>query len=703
MATVGHLATFHELQRLGEHLGVSFGDGREHVLEPGHVARDGVERIVELLAHRGDDLLLEPAMTDREAVLRVYHHLVVRAEGVAVVACSVGGDYERVLAVAWDVHLVPVNLFHEVAHVCHPFLRRAADAADTVFHAFEQGEVGSRLVDASAELRVVLDVEALDERLIRHTLGLVDLELAVVVVVLPVVNARVEDGAGRGAEVAVLDACASVGACSVLLEPSAVEGVELLPRHGAPLEVVQHLAHELGHVVVAQTEVGQGVDAILRGVDAVVLRQVFQDLLEHVLEHLLASEVVLLDVLALATREALVEWHEDDAAQDRVGLVAELRGVVQALNHEPAEAEADGCQMLAVDAEAVARHDGLQVRALLDVRADVVLVDDDCARLQKRGEHELATHGVEADAATVLHAHEVADEPAERALAVVTLRAVEERGLVPALVRAYRRADNLPEQVRGLGMVGEVLHPALDVPVRAVAVVVDDHVRSVRIVVGADLGREHVLGAEVHERLVLVVVDAVVHRDEVAVGAARLHRCHGAEEGLALVHPALGDGRHGVADDALDVALVRRVHARVVALVVVHGDGAHVGAAAVRSAVVQADDVVLDHDEARHHVRCGRRQRRDARCHVLVLVGVQHARLDAVLLVGALGVDDLDTAVDLVGQVHHEGAEAVHADGRVVEVEDVVGRDLFDHRVLRIFNLDEARLIEVVNHILVHS
>lgn len=328
-------------------------------------------------------------------------------------------------------------------------------------------------------------------------------------------------------------------------------------------------------------------------------------MLQHVLTHLLALEVVLLDVLALASREALVERNEDDAAQHGVRLVAELGRVVQALNHEPAERVADRVAVLDVDVQSVARDDCFQVGRTLQILAYVVLVRDDGARLQKRRQHELAAEGIKREGAAVALPDNAADKLAQRTLAVVPLRAVEERRLVPCRVRANRRTDNLPQQLRGFGLVGKLLKPRVEVPVGAVLVVVDEHVLGVLVVIRANLRREDPLWVESQEHLGLVVEHPVVQSDKVAVVAAELHGSHRAQESLRLVHVALHDGRAGVADDALDGVVVRRVDALVVPAVVVHGKGAHVGGVGIARAVVHANHVVLEHDDRRQHVRVG--------------------------------------------------------------------------------------------------
>ena len=99
--------------------------------------------------------------------------------------------------------------------------------------------------------------------------------------------------------------------------------------------------------------------------------------------------VVVLDVLAFASREALGEGDDQLSPVERVRLVLDTGNLVDALDHEAEEPVANGDHELAVDADLVPRHDGLQVGRLVDERADVVLVNDDGCRPGEGLQHEV--------------------------------------------------------------------------------------------------------------------------------------------------------------------------------------------------------------------------------------------------------------------------------------------------------------------------
>lgn len=171
-------------------------------------------------------------------------------------------------------------------------------------------------------------------------------------------------------------------------------------------------------------------------------------------------------------------------------------------------------------------------------------------------------------------AAEVAGEGAKRPLAVVAEGRVQPRALVPVDVGAHDRTENLPKKLHDLGVVGKLVHPRHHVPVGAVLVVADDGIGGVFHEVRPNFGGEHQLGVEVHENLVAIVVQAVVHGDEVGFGAGGHHLAHRAQDRNDLIDVTFADRCVIAADkprevvasgvvDALGIPL-RLVHAHVV-------------------------------------------------------------------------------------------------------------------------------------------
>ena len=136
----------------------------------------------------------------------------------------------------------------------------------------------------------------------------------------------------------------------------AVAVVHELVREQVPRRFGEHFLGKLTDGVVLQLELLQHVDACLGHVQLVVIG-LRQQLVKHVLQHVLALQVVVLDVLALATLETLLERNHQEAAVQGLGLVAELRKLVDALDHEAVEQHRARVLELAVHQERVVRDD----------------------------------------------------------------------------------------------------------------------------------------------------------------------------------------------------------------------------------------------------------------------------------------------------------------------------------------------------------
>ena len=80
------------------------------------------------------------------------------------------------------------------------------------------------------------------------------------------------------------------------------------------------------------------------------------------------------------------------------------------------------------------------------------------------------------------------------------------------------------------------------------------------------LRREHKLWVEVHERLIRVVVDAIVHRHKVAVTANLLDWCLVFQEGIYLVDVTAANLSVVLADKASNCLLARVICAELVSL-----------------------------------------------------------------------------------------------------------------------------------------
>ena len=355
--------------------------------------------------------------------------------------------------------------------------------------------------------------------------------------------------------------------------PVAVQVVEELPGEQIPNDLRQDVVEELAHGVVHLAILGKEPARRLGCVKLVVIG-LCEDAVEHVFEDFGSVQVVALDVLALAALEALLEGNHQKAAVQRLRLVAKLRQRVDALNHEASELHRARVFELAVHQERVSRDDGLERRRIVQVGARVVLVGDDGGDAREGFELEVIRERLDGDGRPRPLAAEVAGEGAKRPLAVVAEGRVQPRALVPVDIGAHDRTENLPKKLHDLGVIGKLVHPRHHVPVGAVLVVADDGIGSVFHEVRPDFGGEHQPGVEVHENLVAIVVQAVVHGDEVGVGAGRHHLAHRAQDRNDLIDVTFADrcviaadkSREVVASgvvDALGIPL-RLVHAHVV-------------------------------------------------------------------------------------------------------------------------------------------
>lgn len=348
----------------------------------------------------------------------------------------------------------------------------------------------------------------------------------------------------------------------VPLEPVAVQVVDELPREDVPGCLRQHVPQELANGVVDLPELVQERGACLRLVQLVVVG-LRQQVVQHVLQHLLALQVVVLDVLALVALEALLERHDQQAAVHGLRPVAEPRQLVDALDHEPLEKDRTRLLELAVQLERVPRDDGLEGRRVVHEGARVVLVGDDCGDAHQRLKHERVGEVLQRDGLPGTAPEQVAHQGAERSLAVVARRGVQPGALVPADTGADDRSHQLPEQVHDRRTVRQLVHPGDDVPVGAVAVVVDDRVRRTLHEVHVALAHEHELGVESQKELRAVVVHAVVDGDQVGIGVLLDARADCPHDCLRLVYAAHGNRVVVAADEARQAVPARIVDALV--------------------------------------------------------------------------------------------------------------------------------------------
>ena len=217
-----------------------------------------------------------------------------------------------------------------------------------------------------------------------------------------------------------------------------------LPRQNVPCRPYENVVKELANRVVRQTKLVQQVDARVRLVKLVVVR-FGEYVVQHVFENVLAMQVVVLDVLALAALEALHERNHQQAAEHGFGLIPNPRNLVDALHHEAVEKHVSRVAVLAVHLERVARDDALERRRVVHERPRVVLVGDNHGRMHQRREHEILAEVLQRNGSPVTRSAKIAKQGAERALAVVAERGIEPCGFIPAHIRANRCADNLPQ------------------------------------------------------------------------------------------------------------------------------------------------------------------------------------------------------------------------------------------------------------------
>ena len=276
--------------------------------------------------------------------------------------------------------------------------------------------------------------------------------------------------------------------------PSLVQVVEELEGQGVPGEPGLHVLEELPDGVVVGLVLPEHGLAGRRIGELVVVH--VQNTVEHVPQHLGALQIIAFDVLPLTAGKALGEGDDQLPPVERVRLVLEPGHLVDALHHEAEESVADGGQALAVDADGVPRHGGLQVGRLVDEGADVVLVDDDGRRPGDGLQHEVLAEITDGDGGHGGLAAQPPQEGAQGALAVVAFFGVEPSGLVPTDEGADDGAHDLPDELHDLPVVGQALDPALHVPVRAIDTIVYCNIDGVRVVVDVRLGQKYIVRGE---------------------------------------------------------------------------------------------------------------------------------------------------------------------------------------------------------------
>ena len=354
-------------------------------------------------------------------------------------------------------------------------------------------------------------------------------------------------------------------------KPTAIQIEYELPRQNVPCRPYENVVEELANRVVRQTEIIQKRQAGIRLIQLVIVG-LGEHVVQHVFEDFGSVQVVALDVLALAALEALVERNHQQAAEHGFGLIPNPRNLVDALHHETVEKHVARVAVLAVHLERVARDDALERRRVVHERARVVLVGDNHGRMHQRREHEILAEVLQRNGSPVARSAKIAKQGAERALAVVAGRGIEPCGFIPAHIRANRCADNLPQELDHIGVVGQLVHPRHDIPVRAVLVVVDDGVPGTVDEIDVLLAREDERRVERHQNLVAVIVDAVVHGDQVAIAAALHARANRAKGLDGLVYILDGARLAIAADKALQILLANVVATLVVAAVLVNAD-----------------------------------------------------------------------------------------------------------------------------------
>ena len=353
--------------------------------------------------------------------------------------------------------------------------------------------------------------------------------------------------------------------------PALVQVVQERPREQIPCRLRQNVLAEIADGVIHHAVLVQCIDARLRNAQLVIVH-LAQHVEQHVLQHLLAVQVVVLDVLPLAPLETLVEGYDQQTSIHGLGAVAEPRVGVHALGHEPAETHRARLLELAVEQERVARDNRLESRRIVQIRARVVLIRNHGGYAHQGLEHELLAERLQRNGRPRIVATQVAHQGAIRALTVVTGLGIQPCGLVPGHARADGRPQHLPEELHDLGVVGQVAHPARDVPVGAVVGIMNNRVRGTLYIVHGRLAREHVRRVERHQNLVLVVEDAVVHGNQIAVLAARHTLAFGAQNADDLGDIATANRRMVSTNSLLERILRRVVNAQRIAVGLIDAD-----------------------------------------------------------------------------------------------------------------------------------
>ena len=191
-----------------------------------------------------------------------------------------------------------------------------------------------------------------------------------------------------------------------------------LARKQVPCGTLKHLFRELAKRVVVDSEhVQQSLGSV--GNAELVEIHLVQGMEQDVFEDLLASQIIILYVLALMAFEALFEWNNEQAAVHGFRLVLEPRNLVHALNHQPTEKARHGGLVLAVEQERVSRDNRLERRRLVDIRSDVVLVRDNRLYTGKFLKHEILTEILQGNRSPRTFSEQVPHKSTERALSVV--------------------------------------------------------------------------------------------------------------------------------------------------------------------------------------------------------------------------------------------------------------------------------------------
>ena len=119
--------------------------------------------------------------------------------------------------------------------------------------------------------------------------------------------------------------------------------------------------------------------------------------------------------------------------------------------------------------------------------AHVIFIHNICAGPRQRFQQKLFAEVCQGDAGVGAGPAQVTHEGAQRTLAIVAGRAVQECGLIPRHIGPDDGTQNLPEQIGYLRVIRQAGNPALHVPIGVVVRVVYHGVDGVRNVVHAGL------------------------------------------------------------------------------------------------------------------------------------------------------------------------------------------------------------------------